>query len=192
MPRVLALALVVMVASGCGARTVATQPLALPTSGGAAEVATEAPPAPQGASGGEPTTVAVNEPATVLENGQPLMKITVSKVSTHASYSGDYGKDTPERKGDVFIQAYVTYQALADGADYNEFDWQVFVAGEAVDNWPSVLFGPTPQLSSGTLPKGRKASGWVVYEVPKTGEVRMSYGGAYGQAPVFEVVTRSK
>jgi hypothetical protein len=42
------------------------------------------------------------------------------------------------------------------------------------------------------LPKSRKASGWVVYEVPAKGEVRMSYGGSFSnEAPIFEVIIRS-
>ena len=44
----------------------------------------------------------------------------------------------------------------------------------------------------GTLPKGRKANGWVVYEVPTKGEVILSYGANMfgGDAPTFEVVAR--
>jgi hypothetical protein len=50
----------------------------------------------------------------------------------------------------------VTYTALADGVDYNPFDWQVFVDGVAVDNHAFVLNGPE-QIGSGTLPSGRSA-----------------------------------
>jgi len=39
---------------------------------------------------------------------------------------------------------------------------------------------------------GRIAEGWLVYEVPAEGEVLMSYGGNFGDAPVFEVVLREK
>ena len=49
-------------------------------------------------------------------------------------------------------------------------------------------------LSSGTLPKGRKPSGWLVYEVPAKGQILLSYKGNMfsDAAPVFEVVLRSK
>jgi hypothetical protein len=43
-------------------------------------------------------------------------------------------------------------------------------------------------------PKGRKASGWLVYEVPAKGQILLSYKGNMfsDAAPVFEVVLRSK
>jgi hypothetical protein len=54
------------------------------------------------------------------------------------------------------------------------------------------MYGPRPELSSGTLPACRKALGYVVYEVPAKGEVRMSYGNMFGDdAPVFEVIIRN-
>jgi hypothetical protein len=75
--------------------------------------------------------------------------------------------------------------------DYNPYDWQVFADGEAVDNSAFVMNGPKPDLSSGSLPKGRVAKGYVVYEVPAKGQVLMSYGGTFSsEAPVFEVVIR--
>ena len=77
--------------------------------------------------------------------------------------------------------------------DYNPFDWQVFCAGVAVENFTIVLSGPKPELSSGTLPNGRSASGYVVYEVPAKGEVRMSYSSNMfsDSGPVFEVIIRA-
>lgn len=125
-------------------------------------------------------------------NGDPWAEITVSKVKVVRKYDGPYNLDDVPAKGNVYIQAFVTYHALDNGVDYNPFDWQVFVAGEAADNTSYVSNGPKPELASGTLPKGRKASGWVVYEVAAKGEVRMSYGGGSfsNEAPVFEVVIR--
>ena len=122
-------------------------------------------------------------------------QIVVSKFKQVASYKGEYYTDKPKVKGNVYIQAYVTYTALRqNGVDYNPFDWQVFAAGEAVENYSFVTNGPEPTLGSGTLPKGRKASGWVVYEVPAKGQVLMSYKGNIfsDDAPVFEVVLRAK
>jgi hypothetical protein len=129
----------------------------------------------------------------VTSNDDPWANITVTKAATKKKYGSGYFVDKPA-KGNVFIQALVTYKALANGVDYNPFDWQVFVGGEAVDNFTAVSGGPEPQLNSGTLPKGRTAKGWVVYEVPAKGKVVMSYGDNMfsDSGPIFEVVIRAK
>jgi hypothetical protein len=132
----------------------------------------------------------VGETITVTLDGQDWAEITITKVSTHARYDG-YFNDVPA-KGNEYIQAWVTYVALTDGVDYNPYDWQVFADGVAVDDFTFVSYGPEPELSSGTLPKGRKAQGWVVYEVPLRGQVLMSYAGNIfsNEAPIFEFVLR--
>jgi len=66
----------------------------------------------------------------------------------------------------VFLQVYVTYKSLQDGASYNQFDWDVFADGNAVDGFAYASDGPDPDLGSGDLPKGRTAKGWLLYEVP--------------------------
>ena len=131
----------------------------------------------------------VGEPVVVTEDGQEWATIVVTDVKQAKGF-GDY--DRPEVKGNVYITAKVTYEALTDGVDYNPLDWQVFVDGEAGSIFTFVMDGPKPNLSSGTLPEGRKASGYVVYEVPPEGEVRMSYVGNMfsDEGPVFEVILR--
>ena len=114
-------------------------------------------------------------------------------VSTWSRSTTTSTSTIPAGEGKPVHQAKITCTALQDGVDYNQFDWQVFANGEAVDNFAFVTNGPEPQLSSGTLPKGRKASGWVVYEVPAKGKVLLSYSSNIflDEAPVFEVVLRS-
>ena len=171
----------------CGAAVSTVQPQR-PTSQPAPGTDQPPPPADTPAPAG-PATYQAGDVITVQQNGEDWANITVSDVKSVGPTG--YGEfDRPKTAGNQFIQANVTYEALADGVNYNPFDWQVFVDGQAVDNTTFVLEGPKPDLSSGTLPKGRKASGYVVYEVPPSGEVRMSYGGTYGDAPVFEVVLR--
>ena len=150
-------------------------------------------PTPEPTAAG-PRTYAVDDPVSLIaEGGGPWGVITISDVSITGSYKGSYGfVDKPDTAGDVFIAAKVTYEALSDGVRYNPYDWQVFVDGTAVSSNAFVMYGPKPALSSGTLPNGRKASGYVVYEVPATGEVRMSYGSGFSSdAPIFEVVIRA-
>lgn len=151
----------------------------------------DATPAPAG-----PVTYQIGDTITVTNDGADWAKITVSDVGVASSYTGtgDYPyTDKPQTAGDVFISANVTYLALTNGVDYNPFDWQVFCVGVAVENFTIVLSGPKPELHSGTLPNGRSASGYVVYEVPATGEVRMSYGANTfsNSGPVFEVIIRA-
>ena len=116
------------------------------------------------------------------------VRVTVAQVKQAKSY-GSYSKPA---KGNVYLAVKYTYQGLEDGATYNPLDWQVFVDGTAVNNFTFVMDGPQPELHSGTLPSGRKAEGWVVYEVPTKGEVILSYGSNMfgGDAPTFEVVAR--
>jgi hypothetical protein len=138
-----------------------------------------------------PTTFAVGEPVTVTEGGEDWAVITITQVTQHNRYEGEFGPDVPEQKGNVFLQLFVTYKALTDGVDYNPYDWQVFVNDQAAADTAFTSYGPTPELSSGTLPKGRAASGWLVYEVPARGRVVISYGGSFSnEAPVFEVLLR--
>lgn len=171
--------------NGTAASNPATTPTAQPT---ATPQPTPTPtPEPTG-----PKTFAVGYGVTVQSSGVDEVRIKISDVSIHKTYGSGYLVDKPRQAGNVFIQAKVTYESLKDGASYNQFDWQVFCAGQAIDNWAFVTAGPQPDLGSGTLPKGRTASGWVVYEVPAAGEVRMSYKGNMflDDAPVFEVVIR--
>jgi hypothetical protein len=196
----------VLLIAGCGASAgLASPTVGAPTPSAAAvtpgltptatTVPTEIP-----ADTPEPT---IEEPSTtvyragdvinVTTNGDPWADITISRVKVVRKYDGPYNLDDVPAKGNVYIQAFVTYVAKTNGVDYNPYDWQVFVAGEAADNTAFVSNGPKPELSSGTLPTGRKASGWVVYEVPAKGEVRMSYGASSfsNDAPVFEVIIRN-
>lgn len=140
------------------------------------------------------TTFAVGDVITVTEDGEPWADITVLEVSEAAEFADPDGfyNDTPQTDGYVFLSARVRYEAIAGGVDYNPFDFQVFVDGQAVDGYTFAINAPEPQLSSGTLPAGRTAEGWLLYEVPPEGEVLLSYTGNVflDEEPVFEVVLR--
>ena len=68
----------------------------------------------------------------------------------------------------------------------------MFVDGVAIDTFTFASNGPEPALGSGHLPKGRQAKGWLLYEVPTSGEAVLSYKGVFfgNQGPIFEVVVR--
>lgn len=139
------------------------------------------------------TTFAVDDVITITQNGDPWADFTVLEVQEAAEFVDPDGffNDTPQTSGYVYLAAKVRYVAVTDGVDYNPFDFQIFVGGQAVDSFAFALNGPEPELSSGTLPQGRSAEGWILYEVPPTGEVLLSYGNMFlDEAPVFEVVLR--
>ena len=88
------------------------------------------------------------------------------------------------------MQVSVKYVSSQDGADYNEFDWEVYADRRQLDNYAFAINGPEPDLGSGSLPKGRTAEGWLLYEVPPSGEIVLSYAPNFNGPPVFGVVLR--
>jgi hypothetical protein len=152
---------------------------------------TSTAPTPTVASTG-PVTYQIGQTATSDRDGQKV-KITVSDVAVAATYTGTDGYvDKPQVAGNVFISAKVTYEALTDGVTYSTADWDVFNDGVAVTGYTIVLGGPKPLLSSGSLTTGRKAIGYVIYEVPPKGEVRLSYKAVvFDTTPTFEFVIRA-
>jgi hypothetical protein len=147
----------------------------------------------------EPTpatsTYAVGDVITISKGGAPWADFTVLEVKEAAQFvdPNGYYNDTPQTDGYVYMAANVRYEALTDGVMYGSYDFQVFVAGQAVAGYAFAVDGPEPALSAGTLPMGRIAEGWLLYEVPPTGQVLLSYSGNVflSEAPIFEVVLRN-
>lgn len=144
---------------------------------------------------GESTDAAEADPELgIVSPGEAIVvddavRITVDQVEEAAGYGGF----SQPAEGNVYIQAFVTYEALGDGVAYNPFDWQVFVDDTAVENFTFVGEGPEPTLGSGNLTEGRRAEGWLVYEVPSGGEVILSYKSPFDPTdsrPAFEVRLR--
>lgn len=198
---------VALVAAACGATTAtrsageeasseAPTPTASsdPASEEPAPSATPEAPSPTPEPTPASSTFAVGDTITIEKDGAPWAKFTVLEVREAAVLEDPDGifNDTPQTDGNVFLMARVRYEAITNGVDYNPFDFQIFVDGQAVENFTFVANGPQPELSSGTLPQGRTAEGWLVYEVPSQGEVLLSYSGNpfLDDAPPFEVVLR--
>ena len=148
-----------------------------------------------------PTLVPTSAPAyyrpgdtvTLTNNGEPLAMVSISKLSFVRSYPGDYYSDLPD-PGNVYVQMWVTYTALVDGVNYNALNWSMFVDGSQLQNtFIFLMNGPKPTLGSGTLPKGRKASGWLLYEIGASGQVVLSYQPNLfsDRPPLFEYLLRS-
>ncbi len=92
------------------------------------------------------------------------MLVTVERAEHHESFPGEFSDDEPS-PGNVYYAFFVAYEGLAAGGNYNPFDWQAFAGDKAVQQ-AFVLNAPEPDLSSGSLPAGRTAEGWLVYEGP--------------------------
>jgi hypothetical protein len=131
--------------------------------------------------------------ATVQNGGVDWVKITVSDVKSATSFLAGNGViEEPRREGDVFLSARVTYEAVGDGLDYEPDDWDITCDGANASRI-TVMYGPTPGLTAGTLAKGQTASGYLVYEVPPTGVVEMTYAPTFlNSNPVYEVVLRTQ
>ena len=139
-----------------------------------------------------PSTEKVGDVVTITCNGTDCETVEIDKIQTAKFYRDPQGylNDTPQTKGDVFMAFHVIYKAIGPDADYNPFDWAVYV-NDTVDQTTSfVEHGPKPELESGNLPNGKTASGWIVQEIPASGRVVISYQP--GQTDIFEVVARSK
>jgi hypothetical protein len=154
------------------------------------EVTLEPTPSPTPAG---PATDSTGDTVTVTQNGEDWATITVTEVKQAASCKSSYGYvEKPQVTGNVFISAKERTWLSSTVSTTTRFDWDVFCDGVAVNNFSLVIYGPKPALSSGTLPTGRTATGYMVYEVPKAGEVRMSNkGNIFNDAPVFEVIIRA-
>jgi hypothetical protein len=122
-----------------------------------------------------PQTYKPGEAAVIQVAGADYAKITIAKPSFVAAYKGQLSTDRP-KTGDLFVQAWVTYEALAtDGIDYNSLDWSTYADGANVTDPVFVFNAPKPHLKAGHLPTGRTVSFWIVSEVPAKGEVLLSY-----------------
>lgn len=184
MTRRFALALAAMLAVGaCSTQTVSTlAPLIIPTP------QTPMPTLMPAYAG--PMTVPLGQTITVSRGGTAWANLTVSDVKVVASYPGTDSTDRPKTAGDVFIQAKVTYEALTDEVEVNEYDWKVYYSGRLITAFAYVLNGPEPAFHTCLLGNGVSDSDYAVLEVPATGEIRMAWFGIVNATPWFEVVIR--
>jgi zinc ribbon protein len=133
--------------------------------------------------------VRVGETVSIECDDEPCYEVTLVKTDTAASYGSGYSIDKP-KKGNEYLAAYITYKALKGGAEYCAFDWQLYHNDTLIEDTAYVSEGPTPELGCDELAAGRSAKGWIVWEVPKTGRLVLSYTPNYGEDPIFDIVLR--
>lgn len=94
---------------------------------------------------------------------RPDATITLVEVDWDAGTALDV---RPDDKANRYVAIRVLYQGTAAGASYNPFYWSVVdLDGFSYDQ---TFIGKKPGLeSSNDLPVGRKAQGWITFEVPK-------------------------
>jgi hypothetical protein len=185
---VFSLLAVLLAACGGSGPGITPTPTEAPT--GAPTATPAESPAAQTTPGDAPKRFAVGDVIVVTKDDEDWAEITVTEASTVTEYKGDF-PDTP-KDGNVYLQVFVHYKSLSDDASYNPLDWDLFVDNVAMNDFTFVVNGPEPTLGSGDLPKGREAEGWMVHEIPATGEAVLSWKGVtfFDDPPVFEVVVR--
>jgi hypothetical protein len=193
-------ALLTVMLAACSSSTLSAQSSTpIPTASATASASPTEEPTPTP----EPTPVGTaqkrpGETLTITQGDTEILAIVVSRVQFVSSYPDRSAypccPDVPD-PGNVYVQAFIQYTALGSGASYNPFDWQVYAGDRQLGNASAFTSnGPKPELSSGELPKGRKATGWLIYQVPKAGRITLAYLPAFASntEPIAEYLLRAK
>lgn len=127
-----------------------------------------------------PTGLKVGAGVTATDD-DGVAAITVVSAQRKTTGTGDYSD--PPKNGN-YLLVDVSYTCTSGKIDYNPFDWKVRDKdGRTFDSSGAFSSGyDDGALHSGTIAKGGKARGIIVFDVPK-GAVTLEYGDGYDQAP---------
>jgi hypothetical protein len=90
------------------------------------------------------------------------VKVSLLEASVYTDYNEYFGPD----EGFKFVSVLVEYEALVDGVSYNPLYWKL-VDSESY-GYDYYFMGKEPILdSSNALKAGRKAKGWLTFQVPE-------------------------
>jgi hypothetical protein len=92
-----------------------------------------------------------------------LGKVTVLEAGEPAEILG-----LPPAEGNRHVAVKVRYEAAAPWT-YTLFDWALHDSQDR--QYEPTGIAPDPALSGGTLAPGKKAEGWVAFEVPESAKV---------------------
>lgn len=201
MPRSLMLVVVVLVTlSGCTSSrpeppfTVTDEPLPVFTPGPSISHTAAAAPTPTATPRLGDNELAVGDTVTITRDSQPWAEMTVTEVRVDRSYpdpGAAVGGDTP-RMGHDFVAANVTLTAIADGVSFELGHFRALVdTGTTIEQAFSHL-GPKPDLLPASLALGQSASGWLIYEAPEVGRVRLSYDNGSATTAPREFLLRAE
>ena len=120
------------------------------------------------------------------------MEVTPASAIIAARYGdpGGAADDVPARSGDVFLAVAITYRAAGTGASIRLGDWKVTAEGLSACALARVRHGPRPTLQPGALAPGTTATGWVIWEVPGSGRLTLSYAPAGSEVARFVIRPR--
>lgn len=130
-------------------------------------------------------TPAIGRPMSINRDGK-VITVTVDSVRETA-----YPPGSTLRAGYALLSVMVTYTAAhtSDDASYNDWDWSAKAAGHKINTY---FYSPDPSLGSGDLYADGTASGYVTFEVPTSGEVRVCYWFlSFDRDPTLEVIIRA-
>jgi hypothetical protein len=130
--------------------------------------------------------LAVGDTASIARDAQAWAELTLTEVRVDRSYRDPgpgIGGDAP-RAGYDFVAANVTLTAVGDAVGFELSDFRASVDAEGRIEQVFSYLGPKPDLLPGSLEAGQSASGWLIYEAPEVGRVRLSYDdGSATMAP---------
>lgn len=111
--------------------------------------------------------------------------ITPLKVNWKTKPTNMFAKPGKRMK---FVAVLVRYAAGEDGASFNEGDWEV--TDKEGFSYDQPIIGAVPDLDSGDIRPGKKAQGWVTFEVPKNANwLEISQTGFF-QDPLYWTIKR--
>jgi hypothetical protein len=163
--------------AACGTTTVTqdpnAKPVAPPTTQGVPAPAYTPPPAPTPEPAEDkpagPVKIEVGKPLTVTENGKPAARVAVTKVET---MTGKQAKGINQFNDDpqhgIYFIVTLSYEAITDGFSPSSWDWKV-KDDQGQEYKEAYVVTKKPDLPSGKLHAGEKATGTITYDAPKSG-----------------------
>jgi hypothetical protein len=123
-----------------------------------------------------------------VETFNGVIQVTVDEYHFARAYRSQLGAQRPDR-GRLYYAFHVSYESVEGSPSFNQFDWQAFAGAEILDTTFVVGDGPGDSLGSGSLPQGRTASGWLLFDGPDEPgiDVTLSYKAGMLDEPIFEV-----
>jgi hypothetical protein len=189
---------VLLVVSSCGGAppeppfAVATDE-PLPSLGPTTDAAPTATATPEPVPSLGENELAIGDTATITRAGEPWAELTITEVRVDASYPEPgpaAGGDTPRVDHD-FVAANVTLTARAEPVTFELAHLRATLeTGEPIEITFSHL-GPKPELLPATVEPSASVSGWIIYEAPKVGRVRLAYDDGSATTEPFSFVLRA-
>lgn len=117
----------------------------------------------------------VGKPVT-LTNGDDVVRVTIDSYHFARSYPNGYGGLNKPDKGKLYYAFKISYEAVEGRPSFASYDWEAFAGDDLLDSTYVLGDGPGESLGSGSLPAGRKTSGWLLYQGPNKSGTEVTLG----------------